>query len=116
MKVSSIGFGDAQSPRSAQAAEVVERDRSNVQDKGASSEDVARKKVHTEELLDKIKGLTEDGAYSVRFELNKNLNQLVISVVNPKTEEVVRQIPPDDVVKMMEFMQDFRGQLVDSTT
>ena len=70
------------------------------------------KKVAPEEVLKKIKALTEDGQYGVRFEMDKDINALVIKVYDPKTNEVVRQIPSEDLMKTIKSLQDYRGMLV----
>ena len=44
------------------------------------------KRVAPEEVLSKIKDLTENGTYSVRFEMNRDVNELVIKVSTPRVE------------------------------
>ncbi len=69
--------------------------------------------IQPEELLNNIKALTEDGLYSVRFEVNHSTNDLIINLVDAEGE-VIRQIPPDDIVKMHENLMDLRGNIVDT--
>ena len=78
----------------------------------ASESHQDEKKVAPEEVLKKIKALTEDGQYGVRFEMDKDINALVIKVYDPKTNEVVRQIPSEDLMKTIKSLQDYRGMLV----
>lgn len=114
MKVSSIQLGDAQLSRPASPAETVDRERRDTRKQSVTTDDLRKGKAHAEEVLDKIKSLTEEGTYSVRFELNKELNRMVVSVVDSESDKVIRQLPPEEVLGMIEFMRDFRGQLVDS--
>ncbi len=69
--------------------------------------------IQPEELLNNIKALTEDGLYSVRFEVNQDTNDLIINLVDAKGE-VIRQIPPESIVEMHEHMMDLRGNIVDT--
>lgn len=74
--------------------------------------DTSNPQVQPEELLNNIKALTEEGLYSVRFEINQNTNDLIINLVDSQSGEVIRQIPPEDIVNMHEHMTDLRGNIV----
>jgi len=80
------------------------------------SEDLESKQVQPEELLQQIKSLTEDGLYSVRFEHNTEANELVVKVVDNETDEVIRQIPPEELLTLTQRLTDLRGNLVDTET
>lgn len=68
----------------------------------------------TEEILDQIKGLTEDGVYSVRFEQDENTNQFVVRIVDRDTGEVIRQLPPEELLGLKASLADLRGNIVDT--
>ena len=67
-----------------------------------------------EEILNKIKGLTEGGQHSVRFEMNSELDKLIISVVDKETGETIRQIPPESLVDSSVYLKSLRGSLLDT--
>lgn len=69
-------------------------------------------KVQPEELLQSIKALTDGGAYSVRFEMNKDTNDMIINLIEQKTGEVIRQIPPKEILNMHKMLDDLRGNLL----
>jgi len=73
---------------------------------------VAQNKVQPEELLGQIKALTEDGLYSVRFENNNEANQMVVKIVNSETDEVIRQVPAEEVLNLSVRMDELRGNIV----
>lgn len=52
----------------------------------------------------------------LRFEVNKDLKEVVVKIIDPETEEVIRQIPPDEVLAMRERMADLIGVLYNSET
>ena len=70
--------------------------------------------VQPEEILNQIKALTENGSYSVRFENSQEFNQLVVKVVDSKTDEVIRQVPAEEVLGMQASLADLRGKLIDT--
>jgi flagellar protein FlaG len=70
------------------------------------------KKIQPEELLNKIKSLTQDGLYSVRFEMNKEVDELVIKVVSKEDGELVRQIPAEELLSALKGLRDYRGLIL----
>jgi flagellar protein FlaG len=69
-----------------------------------------------EELLGKIKALTEDGIYSVRFEADSITHQLVVKIVDNKTQEVIRQVPAEEMLGLREALTEYEGNFVDTTS
>ncbi len=77
-------------------------------------EKLAKKQdIHQEELLQNIKGLTEGGLYSVRFEMHKETNDIVINLIEQDTGEVIRQIPPKEILGLRETLESLRGNLIE---
>lgn len=70
------------------------------------------KQVQPEELLQSIKALTDNGAYSVRFEMHKETNELVINLIEQETGETIRQIPPKEILGLHQALADLRGNLL----
>jgi flagellar protein FlaG len=76
---------------------------------------VEKKQVQAEEILSKIKMLTEDGLYSVRFEnSDEAADQLVVKIVDQETDEVIRQVPAEEVLELRQALDDLRGNIVDT--
>jgi len=71
------------------------------------------KKVQPEEILTQIKALTEDGLYSVRFENDDRSKELVVKIVDVDTQEVIRQVPAEELLGMKAALEDLQGKLVD---
>lgn len=72
------------------------------------------KKVAPEEVLGKIQSLTENGLYSVRFEMNQDAERLVVKVVDQQSGELIRQIPPEDFLGTAKRLRDLRGVLFET--
>jgi flagellar protein FlaG len=71
------------------------------------------KKVNPEEILEKIKEISDNGKYSVRFEKHDELQEFIVKVVDSETEEVVRQLPPEEILGLKAFMQELSGNVLD---
>jgi flagellar protein FlaG len=52
---------------------------------------------------------------SVRFSVDRVFDKDVISVVNPDSGDVIRQIPPEAAMKVSEGVKSLRGMLFDDT-
>ena len=72
--------------------------------------------IQPEELLSQIKALTEHGLYSVRFEQDDKARQLVVKIVDRETQEVVRQVPAEEILGLRQALTEFRGNFVDTTS
>lgn len=92
-------------------SEVIDQERRGPPQSGTVQ---AEKKVAPDELLKKIKSLTDNGAYSVRFEMDKEIDQLVIRLVDSVSGEMIRQIPSEEMLDVLKSLRDFRGLLVNT--
>ena len=98
-------------------AESVDSGRKNLEkaqadlEKSSSSESSS---VQPEEILSQIKSLTEDGLFSVRFEKSSDSDDLIITVVDSETGDVIRQVPAEDVLGVKSSFDGLRGQIVDA--
>lgn len=52
---------------------------------------------------------------SLNFEVNEDAKRIVVSVVNSETEEVVRQIPPQEVLDLAARLNEMVGVLFNET-
>ena len=100
-------------PRFNEPAQQVERKRQDSQQQTPSSAK-EESKVQPEELLQQIKSLTEDGMYSVRFERDSNSNQMIVKIIDQKTDEIVRQIPPEDLINLTKRLSELNGNIVNT--
>jgi len=73
----------------------------------------AENKVQPEELLNQIKALTQDGLYSVRFETNES-SELVVQIFDNESKEVIRQIPPEDLLNFKATFNELLGNIVNT--
>jgi flagellar protein FlaG len=99
------------------ASEQIDSGRKNVQEEpDKDKQSASGKNVQAEELLSQIKALTENGLYSVRFENDERSKQLVVKIVDSETQEVIRQVPAEELLGMRAALADLQGNLVDTTS
>ena len=111
MKVESLAVAAVRGEPERAPAERVERERRQAQESTESPGE--KSKVQAEELLGKIKELTEDGTYSVRFEMDDKVDRLVIRLVDAHTGEEIRQVPAEEVLNGLQVMRNLRGNIID---
>jgi len=71
-------------------------------------------KVDSGEILRKISEMTDGGRHSVRFEMDSEVNILVVKVFDSNTNELVTQIPAESLLGTTKSLQEFRrGMMVD---
>lgn len=110
--VSSTGGITAQPMKS---AELVDNQRKQKQSATPDPQpQIAEQKVQPEELLDQIKALTQEGLYSVRFEKDDTISDLVVKIFDNKTQEVIRQIPAEELLNFKATFAELVGNLVDT--
>lgn len=99
------------------ASEQIDSGRKNVQEEpDKNQESASGKNIQAEELLTQIKALTENGLYSVRFENDERSKQLVVKIVDNDTQEVIRQVPAEELLGMKAALAELQGNLVDTTS
>ena len=65
---------------------------------------------------DYINKQLESMNYSIRFSIDDKLKELVVKIVDTKTDKVIKQIPPADMLKFREKMKEMVGLLVEEKT
>lgn len=80
----------------------------------AQEPQVENSQVAPEELLQQINKVTEDGLYSIRFERDERANELVVKIVDRETDEMIRQVPAEELLALGAILDDLRGNIVDT--
>jgi len=71
-------------------------------------------KIQPEELIDQIKTVTQDGLYSVRFEQDDDMSQLVVKIFDNETQEVIRQMPAEELLNFKATFAELVGNVVNT--
>ena len=98
------------------AAESLKKHREQVKEEKATEQtsEPKEKQIQPEELLQNIKALTDNGLYSVRFEMFKDTDEMVINLIDTKSGDLIRQFPPEEILGMRKTLADLRGNIVET--
>lgn len=114
MNIEAMGAANLSPPRMNEPAQQVERKRQESQQQPQSAPQ--ENKMPPEELLNQIKSITEDGLYSVRFERDSGTEDLIVKIVDSETDEVLRQIPPEELLNLSKHLKELSGNLVNTVS
>ena len=57
------------------------------------------------EAISKVEAFMQDNQRTLNFEMAEKDNRVIITVIDQETKEVIRQIPPDDLVRMSDAIK-----------
>ncbi|AUI37200.1 MULTISPECIES: flagellar protein FlaG [Geobacillus] len=111
----SSSFPSYEPMRSEQAKGDVELSAARLQEAEASASSLSQplSEEKLEKVVNGLNELVQPSHTSVRFELHKELNEYYVQVIDEKTHEVIREIPPKKLLDMYAAMMEFVGLLVD---
>ncbi len=112
MRVDAANIAGNTLHKSTQVPEQLDIKRKQQQENPEPQADNSANQVQPEELLSQIKSLTDDGLYSVRFESNKDDQALIVKIVDSETDEIIRQIPAEELLGLNKRLSELRGNLV----
>ncbi|MDY0213275.1 MAG: flagellar protein FlaG [Desulfuromonadaceae bacterium] len=112
MRVDAANIAGNTLQKMAQSPEQLDLQRKQQQQNPEPQADNSANQVQPEELLSQIQTLTEGGLYSVRFENSQEAQALIVKVVDSKTNEVIRQIPAEELLDVTQRLNELRGNLV----
>ncbi len=78
--------------------------------------DEERKRIskrQTEQYLKEILHITSIFDRELRFSVNKELGQVVVKVIDSHTDKVIKEIPPEDIIRLHSRMKEVIGLLFD---
>jgi flagellar protein FlaG len=101
-----------ESVRNEKANSVIESQKQN----HASTSETPQQDLPKEKLEEVVKGLNEflqPSHTSIKFELHDELQEYYVQIIDERTDEVIREIPPKKLLDMYAVMMEFVGLIVD---
>jgi len=71
-------------------------------------------KTEVQETVDKFNRFLNPDTTNLKFIFHEDLQQYYVTVVDPLTDEVIREIPPKKMLDMYHAMTQYMGLLVDT--
>lgn len=78
----------------------------------------ASEQLSTQEVQNTVAAFNEvfkQANVSVRYRFDQSTHDLVITLVDRDTDEVLRQVPPDQILKMRQRLEEVMGLIFDGT-
>jgi flagellar protein FlaG len=113
MNVEAVNLQNVSQVNLSKGSDQVRNARKQVEEQ-PQSDQLEKKQIQPEELLKQIKELTEDGLYSVRFENDERTDGLVVKIVDRENDEVIRQVPAEELLELKAALEDLRGNIVNT--
>lgn len=63
--------------------------------------------------LEKINKITQNLNKKLKYSYNKELNQVIVKVVDSRTDKVIKEIPPEELQRLHMRIQEAIGLLID---
>ncbi|MBI9103402.1 MAG: flagellar protein FlaG [Spirochaetales bacterium] len=70
-------------------------------------------RVDSERYLKNILKMTEFYNKELRYSIDRELDQVIVKVVNSQTDKVIKEIPPEELQRLYRSMKEALGQLID---
>ncbi|MDC7228021.1 MAG: flagellar protein FlaG [Spirochaetales bacterium] len=74
-----------------------------------------RQKIDAEKYLTEIINITEVFNRKLKFSIDKDLDQVIVKVVDAETDKVIKEIPPEALKRLYAKMKEAMGLLIDTT-
>ncbi|MDB4021915.1 flagellar protein FlaG [Litorivicinus sp.] len=98
-----------------QAPKPIEQNQ-ELKDKASSAMQLANESMSPDKLAELVKGLQQAmpaSANSLRFRIDEVLDRAVVSVIDDKSGELIRQLPTDEVIRAAHNIDKMRGIIFD---
>ncbi len=65
-------------------------------------------------VVESLNNLAQSLKRKIEFSINDDTGQTVIRIVDSENDQVIRQIPPEEMLRLAEHLKDAQGLIVDS--
>jgi len=79
-----------------------------------SGKELSWKKEEIEGVVDAVQKFLDRLNVRLVFSIHKETGEVVVKVVDPKTNKVIRQIPPEELLKLQEKLDELLGILFEA--
>lgn len=83
-------------------------------DNQAHVKDKKEEKIDTKEAVDRVENLARHFNRKIHLEVEEELDMIIVKVVDGETDEVIRQIPPEELVELSKNAKNLKGLLINT--
>ena len=96
--------------RSNQKAEKAARE----EEKIINSDDLKKQdNIDISEAIERVAGTAQLFNRKIHLEVENDTHEVIVKIVDSETKEVIRQLPPEEMVKLSKNAKDLKGLLID---
>jgi flagellar protein FlaG len=93
--------------------EQLNNEKNKKEEKIVNSEDLKKhEEIDTREAIERIMSAAKFFNRKIHLEFEKDLNITIVKVIDSETEEVIRQIPPEELVRLSKNANELKGLLI----
>lgn len=74
-----------------------------------------KERIDAEKYLKEIIDITEIFNRKLKFSIDKDLDQVIVKVVDAETDKVIKEIPPEELKRLYAKMKEAIGLIIDKT-
>lgn len=67
------------------------------------------------DVVDRLNSGVKDMHERLTFSIHEKTQRVVVKIINTDTNEVIRELPAREAIKLLEHIQDFLGMIVDES-
>ena len=84
------------------------------EEKVVNSEDLKKQEnIDISEAMGRVASTAKLFNRKIRLEVDKEANMVVMKIIDSETNEVIRQVPPEELVRLSKNATDLKGLLID---
>lgn len=78
-----------------------------------SPQEQAKQEADAQEAADTLQKVVSSLGHDLKFSVDKDSGEVVVKIVDPVSEEVIRQIPSEEALRIAKAIDTLRGVLID---
>jgi flagellar protein FlaG len=84
------------------------------EEKVVNNEDLKKQEnIDLSEAMERVAGTAKIFNRKIHLEVDKESNMVIVKIIDSETDEVIRQVPPEELVKLSRNSPDLKGFLID---
>ena len=99
--------------RTEQQRQAVQSQHPSLDSAAKSQLDTKRKQAQYEKLLEQLFNTVAPYDRQIKYSINHKLGEVVVKVIDTKTDKVIKEIPPADIQKLQAKIREAVGILID---
>jgi flagellar protein FlaG len=109
-----VGFEILPAAETAKENNVKAEKATKEEEKVVNSDDLKKSQnVDVSEAMERVSGTAKLFNRKIHLEIDKELDMMIVKIIDADTEKVIRQVPPEELVELSKNARDLKGLLID---